>query len=471
MSGMAQRSYFGTDGIRGVAGEHPMTAPFALRLGAATAENLRRNGVQRPHVVIGMDTRRSGPMLAYAVAAGLASRGAAVTWLGVVPTPGVSFLTRALEADAGVVVSASHNPFADNGLKLFNRDGEKLSDDAEAAIEALLEALDDQGMAGLEPVTGNAVGALNGFVAGTHTGAGGPGALEGNPALEPYVQHLLANAPYLDGLRVALDCAHGASHAIAPRVFRKIGARLEVLNATPDGININVACGSTHPDALRQHVVQGNFDVGITFDGDADRALLVDRRGRLVSGDHILAICALSRGEREVVATAMSNLGTERYLSARGVSLHRVKVGDRYVYEDLRRRGLSLGGEQSGHMLFLDKAPTGDGILTALQALSAVRKTGKPLEAWVDEIPVYPQVLLNVDVPPTARDTLVSDPAVAKAVESAQSELGDDGRVLLRPSGTEPLIRVMVEGPEGERVQAVADRIAEAVRLACRSAA
>ncbi|MFO7544476.1 MAG: phosphoglucosamine mutase [Trueperaceae bacterium] len=468
---MSQRSYFGTDGIRGVAGEHPMTAPFALRLGAATAENLRRNGNGRPRVVIGMDTRRSGPMLAYAAAAGLASRGATVTWLGVVPTPGVSFLTRALGADAGMVVSASHNPFPDNGLKLFNQDGEKLSDGAEADIEALLEALDDRGMAALEPVVGDEVGALNGMVAGASPNAGGSTPVGGNPALEPYVQHLLANAPYLDGLRVALDCAQGASHAIAPRVFQKIGARLEVLNATPDGTNINVACGSTHPDTLREHVVSGNFDVGITFDGDADRALLVDRRGRLVSGDHILAICALSRGEKEVVATAMSNLGTERYLAERGVTLHRVKVGDRYVFEDLKRRSLSLGGEQSGHMLFLDKAPTGDGILTALQALSAVRKTGKPLEAWVDEIPVYPQVLLNVTVATAARDGLISDPTVSGAVESAERELGDDGRVVLRPSGTEPLIRVMVEGADGERVQALAERIAEAVRLASRSAA
>lgn len=471
MTGMAQRSYFGTDGIRGVAGEHPMTASFALRLGAATAENLRRNGTARPRVVIGMDTRRSGPMLAYATAAGLASRGATVSWLGVVPTPGVSFLTRALGADAGVVVSASHNPFADNGLKLFNQDGEKLSDEAEAAIEALLASLDDRGMAALDPVVGEDVGALNGMVAGASSGAGGSTAEGGNPALEPYIQHLLANAPYLDGLRVALDCAHGASHAIAPRVFQKIGARLEVLNATPDGTNINVSCGSTHPDALRRHVVSGNFDVGITFDGDADRALLVDRRGRLVSGDHILAICALSRGEKEVVATAMTNLGTERYLADRGVTLHRVKVGDRYVFEDLKRRELSLGGEQSGHMLFLDKAPTGDGILTALQALSAVRKTGKPLEAWVDEVPVYPQVLLNVTVAAAARDALMSDPTVREVVESAERELGDDGRVVLRPSGTEPLIRVMVEGADGERVPALAERIAEAVRLASRSAA
>lgn len=473
MAAMAHRSYFGTDGIRGVAGEHPMTASFALRLGAATAEILRRRGVARPRVVIGMDTRRSGPMLGYAVAAGLASRGATVTWLGVVPTPGVSFLTRAARADAGVVVSASHNPFADNGIKLFNQEGEKLSDEAESEIEALLEHLDGDGWTTLEPVVGADVGALDvsGVADAVKTTSAGADASLGNPALEPYVQHLLANAPYLDGMRVALDCAHGASHTIAPRVFHKIGARLEVLNAVPDGKNINVGCGSTHPEALQKHVVSGSFDVGVTFDGDADRALLVDRRGRLVSGDHILAICALSRGEREVVATTMSNLGTERYLAERGVTLHRVKVGDRYVFEDLKRRGLTLGGEQSGHVLYLDKAPTGDGILTALQALAAVRKSRKPLEAWIDEIPVYPQVLLNVAVPLAERDGLIATPAVTAAVRAAEAELGADGRVLLRPSGTEPLVRVMVEGPDETGVRALAERIAETVRLASRPAA
>ncbi len=443
---MADRRYFGTDGIRGIAGEHPMTGAFAFRLGVAAAEGLRRRGASRPHVVVGMDTRRSGPMLAHAVAAGLASRGADVTWLGVMPTPGVSYLASALEADAGVVVSASHNPFRDNGLKLFNGSGEKLSDALEEEIEALL----DLDLDALEPVMGSAVGSATRY----RTDDG------------HYLQHLLANAPYLDGLRVALDCANGASHQIAPRVFEKIGARLDLIHARPDGENINVGCGSTHPETVRERVVEHELDVGVTFDGDADRALLVDRRGRLVTGDHILAICALTAGDTEVVATLMSNLGVERYLQERGVTMHRVQVGDRYVHEELTRRGLRLGGEQSGHVLFLDLAPTGDGILTALQLLAAVRKSGKPIEAWLDEIPVYPQRLVNVRVPATSKGEVIESAAVRDAVEAARSRLGETGRINLRPSGTEPLVRVMVEAEDEALVERLVGEVASAVEAA-----
>jgi phosphoglucosamine mutase len=446
MTSMADRRYFGTDGIRGIAGEHPMTGAFAFRLGVAAAEGLRRRGASRPHVVVGMDTRRSGPMLAHAVAAGLASRGADVTWLGVMPTPGVSYLASALEADAGVVVSASHNPFRDNGLKLFNGSGEKLSDALEEEIEALL----DLDLDALEPVMGSAVGSATRY----RTDDG------------HYLQHLLANAPYLDGLRVALDCANGASHQIAPRVFEKIGARLDLIHARPDGENINVGCGSTHPETVRERVVEHELDVGVTFDGDADRALLVDRRGRLVTGDHILAICALTAGDTEVVATLMSNLGVERYLQERGVTMHRVQVGDRYVHEELTRRGLRLGGEQSGHVLFLDLAPTGDGILTALQLLAAVRKSGKPIEAWLDEIPVYPQRLVNVRVPATSKGEVIESAAVRDAVEAARSRLGETGRINLRPSGTEPLVRVMVEAEDEALVERLVGEVASAVEAA-----
>jgi phosphoglucosamine mutase len=448
MALMADRRYFGTDGIRGVAGESPMTGAFAFRLGVATAEGLRRSGSARPHVVVGMDTRRSGPMLAHAVAAGLASRGADVSWLGVMPTPGVSYLTLALEADAGVVVSASHNPFGDNGLKLFNGAGEKLSDALEEEIEALLE-LDVEG---LEPVVGSAVGSATRY----RTDDG------------HYLQHLLANAPYLDGLRVALDCANGASHMIAPPLFEKIGARLDLIHARPDGENINVDCGSTHPETVRRRVLEHELDVGVTFDGDADRALLIDRRGRLVTGDHILAICALTGGETEVVATLMSNLGVERYLQERGVRMHRVQVGDRYVHEDLKRRELRLGGEQSGHILFLDKAPTGDGILTALQVLAAVRKSGRPLEAWMDEIPVYPQRLVNVRVAPGAKADVIDAGPVRDALAAARALLGDDGRINLRPSGTEPLVRVMVEAEDEGLVERLAREVAATVESAAR---
>ncbi len=438
-----------------------MTAAFALRLGVAAAETLRRNGHNHPHVLVGMDTRRSGPMLAHAAAAGLTSRGATVTWLGVVPTPGVSYLTKALNADAGLMVSASHNPFHDNGLKLFDATGAKLSDAEESAIEQLIDELDD-GSAALAAVTGADVGAIQND---NHAELGA------GSVLDPYFQHLLDNAPYLDGLRVALDGAHGAAFAIAPKLFTKIGARVDVMNVEPDGRNINVECGSTHPNTLAKKVVEGGFDVGVTFDGDADRALLIDARGRLVSGDHIIAITALSRGETEVVATLMSNLGSERFLQGHGVTMHRAKVGDRYVYEELQKRRLTLGGEQSGHVLFLDKAPTGDGMLTALLALAAVRKSGKPLERWVDEIPEYPQLLINVEVPVGLRSALSMEPAVQSAVRAAEEELGASGRILLRPSGTEPLVRVMVEGEEQEQVRSVAERVADAVRLVASRAA
>ena len=440
------RRYFGTDGVRGVAGTEPMTATFALRLGVAAAESLKASGVARPKLVVGTDTRRSGPMLMHALAAGLTSRGADVTLAGVIPTPGVSYLTRHLGADAGVVVSASHNPFEDNGIKFFGAAGEKLSDEAEARIEARLDEIHDENGVGLESVTGAAIGTSH-----RHKRQG-----------NEYAEFLLRNAPYLDGLRVGLDCANGSSYLTAPEVFKKLGARLDVINARPDGDNINVESGSTHPQALQARVVAAGLDVGVTFDGDADRALLVDRRGRLVTGDHMLAICAVVRGEKRVVATLMSNGGTEHYLREQGVALLRTQVGDRYVFEALRREGLTLGGEQSGHLLFLDKAPTGDGLLSALQTLAAVRKSGRSLEAWVDSIPVYPQTLLNVRVTPQTKAQLAEHEEVQAALREAETRLGE-GRINLRPSGTEALVRVMVEGPDRERVETIAKEVAAVI--------
>ncbi|UCH25215.1 MAG: phosphoglucosamine mutase [Trueperaceae bacterium] len=441
---MTLRRYFGTDGVRGVAGEHPMTAAFATRLGSAATEAIKQPGEQHPLLVIGMDTRQSGPMLAHAVAAGVTARGGDVHWLGVMPSPGVSYLTRALNAHAGVVISASHNPYDDNGIKFFNHLGEKLSDEVEARIEKLL----DQELDALPTLTGEAIGRSTRY---RHDDG-------------EYVQFLLANAPYLDGLRVGLDCANGASFEIAPRVFKQIGARLDVINQNPSGTNINLQCGSTHPDSLRRRVIDHELDVGVCFDGDADRAILIDRYGRLVTGDHILAICALSRGEKEVVATVMSNLGMEQYLAERGITLHRTKVGDRYVYEELRRRTLKLGGEQSGHLLFLDRAATGDGILTALQTLSAIRKSDKPLEEWIDEIPAYPQVLLNVGVKAAMKHTLIDDPEIRNALFKAEEKLAGEGRINLRPSGTEPLIRVLVEGKDDSTVGSLAQELADVVK-------
>lgn len=446
MARMTTRRYFGTDGIRGVAGEHPMTATFAYRLGVAAAEALKSEGKARPRLVVGMDTRRSGPMLAHALVAGLNARGADALWLGVMPTPGVSHLSQALEADAGVVVSASHNPYWDNGIKFFNGAGEKLSDATEFAIERLLEEVEEK----LPPVTREAIGETSRYRRD-----------DGD-----YLRFLLKNAPYLDGLKVGLDCANGAASDFAPRLFTQIGARLDVINAQPDGANINVECGSTHPERLQERVRTLGLDVGVAFDGDADRAILVDRRGRLVTGDHVMAICGVVRGEKELVGTSMSNLGVERYLESRGIRLHREKVGDRYVFEGLRSRGLTVGGEQSGHVLFLDKSPTGDGMLSALQLLAAVRKSRRTLEAWMDEIPLYPQLIRNVPVPADAKARVAEDQGVQRALDEASSKLGDNGRINVRPSGTEPLVRIMVEGPSSEVIAVIAEEVAREIELA-----
>jgi phosphoglucosamine mutase len=425
-----------------------MTADFAFRLGIAATEVLR-NENEPLLFLIGTDTRRSGQMLAHAMTAGITSRGGNVKWLGTVPTPGVSHLTQQLGADAGIVISASHNPYFDNGIKFFNADGEKLSDALEARIEQAVLA----GFPALAPVTREQIGFAERYRLD-----------DGH-----YFRFLLANAPYLDGLKVGLDCANGAAYHLAPAVFKQIGARLDVSFAEPDGQNINLDCGSTHPAALQERVRTLGLDVGVSFDGDADRTLLVDSRGRLATGDHLLAILAVTRNEKEVVATVMTNLGVEKYLAGHGITMHRAAVGDRYVSEELRARNLQLGGEQSGHLLLLDRAPTGDGILTALQVLSAIRTSGIPLEQWLDEIPSYPQVLRNVTVTEDTKHGLASHPVVLEAVRAAREKLAGDGRINLRPSGTEPLVRIMVEGRDDAEVQATAEEIAVAVKLAAKT--
>lgn len=451
MRGVNGRRYFGTDGVRGLAGEAPMTAAFALRLGAASAEHLRGQGVERPTVVVGRDTRASSTMLLAGCAAGLASRGADVVDLGVVPTPAVAHLVTALGATAGVMISASHNPFEDNGIKLFDRRGYKLGDAEELAIEARLAETDDGDDAlGLPPCTHDTIGHVRRYARE-----------QGH-----YLRHLLGHAPYLDGLRIGLDAAHGAAWQLAPRVFSQIGARLDVINAAPDGRNINVECGSTHPEAITRRVLAARLEVGVAFDGDADRALMVDARGRLVTGDHMLAICAVVRREPAVVATSMTNLGVERWLETHGIALERVQVGDRYVFERLQHNGLRLGGEQSGHVLFLDKATTGDGMLTALQVLAACRSSGVRLDAWLDQIPVYPQRLASVPVAAADRAAVATDDTVVRALERAREALGDDGRVDVRPSGTEPLVRAMVEAQDLETVERVLGDVCAAVRAA-----
>lgn len=443
MSTTTARRYFGTDGIRGIAGETPMSASFAFDVGMATAEVLRAaTDAERLYCVIGRDTRLSGSLLTHAVSAGLAARGADVYDVGIMPTPGVAYLTRALGAHVGVVISASHNPFDHNGIKLFSRSGEKLADALELKIEARLGALGD-----LSPVTGHDIGTVSRY----------------DRQQETYPDFLRAHAPDLSGLSIGLDCANGANYQLAPDLFRAAGANVSVIHAEPDGVNINTECGSTYPDAIRDFVRAHNLDVGLTFDGDADRVLMVDKKGRLVDGDHMLAMSALYRGETAVVSTVMSNLGTERYLAERGVTLLRSKVGDRYVFELLRSHGLTLGGEPSGHLLFLDLAPTGDGMLSALRVLAAVQASDKPLGAWLDEIPRYPQTLLNVPVPPSVKSLVAEHEDVLRAIHRAEAELAERGRVNVRPSGTEALVRVMVEAEDEALVDTTAQKIAAVI--------
>lgn len=434
---MTQRKFFGTDGVRSVAGEFPLTANWTLDLGRAAAEVFKSQS-RKPTVVIGRDTRKSGDMLEAALAAGLTARGVNVTHVGVIPTPGVSYLTRQLSATAGVVISASHNPFEDNGIKFFGANGEKLSDTLELEIESKIGAP-------LEPVTGVAVGTVTDY----------------REAERQYTDFLVGHAPDLTGLRIALDCANGATFRIAPRVFQRAGADVFAVYTTPDGKNINLNCGSTHPEHLQRLVREGSYDLGVAFDGDGDRAILVDHIGELVHGDHMLYITALHRKETTVVATLMSNMGLEVKLKEHGISLERTSVGDRYVHERLLERGLTLGGEQSGHVLFLDAAPTGDGILTALKTLGAMRAGGKTLETWRLEMPMFPQTLLNVRV--TDKHGISRHAAVAEAVADAERKLQGRGRVNLRPSGTESLVRVMVEGPSESEIKALAQAVAEVI--------
>ena len=436
---MAERKYFGTDGVRAVAGAFPLTAAWVMQLGAAAGEVLKRQN-PRASVVIGKDTRQSGDMLEAALAAGLTSRGVNVVHLGVLPTPGVSYLTRHLQADAGVVISASHNPYEDNGIKFFGADGQKLSDVTELQIEA---AIDD--VPNFPPVTGVSMGSVTNY----------------GEAERLYTKFLRSLAPDLTGLKIALDCANGAAYRVAPRVFQAAGADVFAVYTTPDGRNINRGCGSTHMDHLRLLVREGDYDLGIAFDGDADRALFVDSRGNVVHGDHMLLLNARARGEKAVVSTIMSNMALEVKLQEAGIPLERTAVGDRYVHERLHDKHLNLGGEQSGHVLFLDVAPTGDGVLTALLTLGSMVKLGTTLDDLHDDLVMFPQTLVNVRV--KDKKAIAADSSVQQAVQEAEMQLAGKGRINLRPSGTENLIRVMVEGQDEGEIHHIAARVAKVV--------
>ena len=437
---------FGTDGVRGLANEL-ITAEFSLKLAQAAAlvlgEEARKAG-RRPKVVLARDPRISGKFLASSVSAGLASSGVDVYDAGVIPTPAAAFLTADIDADFGIMISASHNPAPDNGIKIFARGGHKLDDKIEDAIEAALT---------LEPLRpiGAAVGHVSRFA----------------DAEDRYLLHLLKSLPNkLDGLTVVVDCANGAASSVSPDAFRNAGAKVIVIGAAPDGLNINEGCGSTHLSALQAAVLEHKADAGVAHDGDADRCLMVDHTGAIVDGDQIMAILALSmkaRGElarNTLVATVMSNLGLKIAMKEAGITMLEAQVGDRYVLEEIRENGYTLGGEQSGHVILSQFATTGDGVLTGMRVLSEVAKSGKTLKELAGQIDIYPQVLINVQ---GVDRTRVGDEVVQQAVQEAQAELGETGRVLLRASGTEPVIRVMVEAAEMGQAQGWADRIARVV--------
>ena len=440
--------HFGTDGVRGLANGQ-LTAELALDLAVAAARVLADRGEfrgHRPVAVVGRDTRISGQFLEAAVVAGLASAGVDVLLLGVLPTPGVAHLTGALGADLGVMLSASHNPMPDNGIKVLARGGVKLDDAVEAAIEARL------GEAWERP-TGGAVGRVSSYDA----------------AVDDYAAHLDATIQRpLDGLRVVLDCAEGAASEAGPRALREAGATVIAIHAEPDGLNINDGCGSTHLEPLRAAVLAHGADAGFALDGDADRCLAVDAGGRVVDGDQILAVLALAMAARghlardTVVATVMSNLGFVQAMRAAGVGVLQTKVGDRYVLEAMRVSGYSLGGEQSGHVIMSQYATTGDGILTALHVLERMAETGQSLQQLASVVDPLPQVLVNV--PGVDKSRADEDAVLAAALAEEEFALGDTGRILLRPSGTEPLVRVMVEAPTQAGAQDVANRLALVVR-------
>lgn len=441
------RKYFGTDGVRGKVGEEPITPEFALKLGWAAGKVLARDGAAS--VVVGKDTRLSGYLLESALEAGLSAAGVSVRLLGPMPTPAIAHLTRAFHASAGIVISASHNPYYDNGIKFFGANGKKLADAVEAEIESWLD----------KPLTIDAPDALG-------------KAMRQEDARGRYIEFCKSTFPYalsLKGLRIVLDCAHGAAYQVGPAVFSELGAEVIRIACEPDGLNINRDCGSTHPEGLQQAVLQHKADLGIAFDGDSDRVLMVDGKGELVDGDELIVIMARDRLDRGlplqgVVGTLMSNLGMELALRDMGLAFVRAKVGDRYVMAELEQRDWVLGGEASGHIVCLDKTTTGDAIVAALQVLAAIVRTQTPLQALRRGMSKFPQQMINVRVA-QKRDPL-AEPGIVAAVQAAEQKLAGRGRVLLRPSGTEPVIRVMVEGEDGALVQSLTESLAETVRLA-----
>ena len=445
------RRYFGTDGIRGLSNRHPMTSEVALRVGMAAGKIFSNVEKRRHRVVIGKDTRLSGYMIESALMSGFTAVGMDVFILGPMPTPAIAMLTRSLRADLGVMISASHNAYHDNGIKLFDPDGYKLSDELELEIEAMIDGPSTAMLASADRI-GRATRVES--------------------AQERYIEFAKRTLPRnlrLNGLRIVIDCANGAGYKVAPAALWELGAEVIKIGVDPNGRNINDKCGSTAPEALAAKVLETRADIGIALDGDADRVVIVDEKGEVVDGDQVMAVIAKSWHERGqlaaggVVATVMSNLGFERFLTGMGLTMHRTPVGDRYVVEHMRKHGYNVGGEQSGHVVLSDFTTTGDGLVSALQVLAVVVSTGKPVSEVCSCFERLPQILRNVRYD---SGKPLEDARVVKAIESAKKKLGSSGRLVIRPSGTEPLIRVMAEGDDEGLVSAVVGEIVDAVKIA-----
>ncbi|NTW16504.1 MAG: phosphoglucosamine mutase [Syntrophaceae bacterium] len=441
---------FGTDGVRGVANEYPMTAEMALNIGRATAHLFKRKG-HAPKILIGKDTRLSGYMFENALVSGICSMGVDAILVGVIPTPGIAFLTSSMRVDAGIVISASHNPFQDNGIKIFSDDGFKLPDEKELAIEEMIFANNMQKLHPSPSELGKAY--------------------RMDDARGRYIVFLKHSFPReftLEGTKVVLDCANGATYRVAPDTFFELGAEVTTLFDDPDGKNINVKCGSQHPETLSAEVLKKEADVGFAFDGDGDRLIAVDEKGKVLTGDQIIAVCASvmkkegSLTNNLVVRTVMSNIGLSVALKNMRVDSVMTKVGDRYVLEEMQAKGGAIGGEESGHIIFLQHHTTGDGILTALQVLSAMKKEGKPLSELAKIMHVFPQSLINVDT--KSRPEISTVPEIVSVIKAVEQKLGDKGRVLVRYSGTQNMCRVMVEGPTKEETLEFCKQIADVIR-------
>jgi len=443
-------SLFGTDGIRGLANEYPMTSEMAMKVGMAVAYFFNRKEKGRPKIIIGKDTRISGYMLEYALVSGICSMGADAYLAGVLPTPGIAYITASTDADAGIVISASHNPVYDNGIKIFKSDGFKLSDEKEAELEKILVSDEISSICRNIRMTG--------------------GVYKIDDAGQNYIDFLLSKVPenFCQGIKIVIDCSNGATYKVAPELFVRLGAEIESLFNNPDGKNINENCGSENTSELRKIVLEKRADIGLAFDGDGDRLIAVDEKGNIITGDQILAICAKNMKKKNqlksntVVSTVMSNMGLGIVLEDMGIKHIKAKVGDRYVLESMIHSGAVLGGEDSGHMIFLDHQTTGDGILTALKLVEALKDESKPLSELSRIMDVFPQILINVEV--KNKPDISSVPQITEAIKAAEKNLAGKGRVLVRYSGTQPLCRVMVEGPTRKITEKYCQEIADKIK-------